>query len=199
MASNNSSLVGTLLGGAAPIVGGLFDWFGQKSANKESEEAAQKQMDFQRDMSNTQYQRSVADMRKAGINPMLASMSGQLDSSAAGSSYTAQNPGKGLGQVGAAASSSAVDWNRMFSEIYSRMAVSDKAIADASWDATSSRLMNVQGDLTRASAAGQGYENQTLKAIAAFAKEHPQLVGTLGALMSHAGVAGSIAGNIAKF
>lgn len=37
---------------------------------------AQKSRDYQRDMSNTQYQRSVSDMTAAGLNPMLAYMKG---------------------------------------------------------------------------------------------------------------------------
>lgn len=39
---------------------------------KFARDQARKQMRFQEDMSNTSYQRAMADMRKAGLNPILA-------------------------------------------------------------------------------------------------------------------------------
>ena len=58
--------------GIGSAIGGLFGYKGQKDTNVASAQQAQKQMDFQRDMSNTAVQRRMADLKKAGINPILA-------------------------------------------------------------------------------------------------------------------------------
>lgn len=57
-----------------------------------SYKSAQKQMKFQRQMSNTAVQRQMADMRAAGINPILAAKYGGA-STPSGASYSIPNIG----------------------------------------------------------------------------------------------------------
>ena len=68
----------------------------QASMNYNSAEATANR-EFQREMSNTSYQRAVEDMRKAGINPILAFSSGAAGASTpSGAQGTASNASMGL-------------------------------------------------------------------------------------------------------
>jgi len=87
-------VIDTFTGG--PIIGsaisGALGLFGGKKQNEEAQLASAQQMAFQERMSNTAHQREVADLRAAGLNPILSANKGA--SSPSGSTYTPQNVGE---------------------------------------------------------------------------------------------------------
>ena len=83
-----SVAAGSLLGGVAS---GLFGAFGQQSANKKNIQIARENRAFQERMSNTAISRRMADLKRSGINPILA---GKFDASTpAGAMATVGNVG----------------------------------------------------------------------------------------------------------
>ena len=79
------SLAGaSIIGSGLSAIGGIF-------SNKSAKKAAREQMAFQERMANTAYQRSMADMKAAGLNPLLAYQKGGA-STPSGAQPNIRNP-----------------------------------------------------------------------------------------------------------
>lgn len=76
--------------GIGAVAGAALGWLGGNQMNNANAKQAQKNRDFQERMSNTSYQRAVADMKAANLNPALAYGQGGA-SSPSGSTATMQD------------------------------------------------------------------------------------------------------------
>lgn len=131
---------------------------------------AQQQMAYQSQMSNTSYQRGVADMQAAGLNPMLAGLNQSGDSSPQGASASGSQGRAETTQVQnamATALNSAVSVKSLMTEMDQKgsqtalnNALASKALVDAQASAANTRQAQVNT---------QAVESQ-LQAIAAKAR-----------------------------
>ncbi len=115
-------------------------YLGQRKANKANERLAREQMAFQERMSNTAVQRSMEDMRLAGINPILAA------------DHSASSPGGAQAQMQSAlgpAASSAKHSVRLKEEIQLLQDQQNAQRMAANRDSAQSQINFAQADRLR--------------------------------------------------
>lgn len=144
---------------AGSVLGGAISSGGSAKANRANRQMNREQMAFQERTRANQYQVAMEDMRKAGLNPILAGKLGGAGS-LSGASALSQNESEAVGEGVSKASSSASEAMRLKAEIDNIRATTEKTKADIFNNnrATDSLLM-YQEDL-----AAQARANSALSA-----------------------------------
>lgn len=131
-----------LLAAAAPLIGAGISAIGDIWTNRSAQRFAER-------MSSTSWQRAVADMRRAGINPMLAFDQGGASSPVVG----LQNPGRSFSEGVSSAIRYKLERDRIESEVALNKAVGEKASSEVDYNASAAAAQDSASALNMANIA----------------------------------------------
>lgn len=140
--------------GSLPAIGADALTQGAYSNAKAVTDTNKASMDFNERMSNTAYQRAMADMKEAGLNPMLAYQQG--GASSPGANLTAPEPGK----IGAGLANSAKDAIQLSTQVKNTNSQTDLNKENVKTQSTVQELNRTQQEKNKTQAI-ESRENAT--------------------------------------
>lgn len=159
------------LGGLAADIGSsILSYTGARQANQQNLASAREMMAFQERMFRNRYQYQMEDMRKAGLNPILAAGASPPSGPSGASATNQQNPYGNLSKIEAAQSLANIE----LMKANTARALNESKVARAKAD-----LVNV--NTANAALASRRAANELAESTAntEFVKSHPKLAAAL--------------------